>query len=47
MNAPDNTTWGSNGKTSRPGCAGESVILDFNVTAPAIAGTYNFQPRCI
>ena len=44
MNAQDNTTWGLNrAELVLPVAVGESVILDFHVTAPTSAGTYNFQ----
>ncbi|MEW6127079.1 MAG: NBR1-Ig-like domain-containing protein, partial [Acidobacteriota bacterium] len=44
QNPADNTTWGLN-RVNLPAAVapGGSVTFSFNVTAPATAGTYNFQ----
>jgi RHS repeat-associated protein len=44
MNAADNSTWGTNRvDLAAPVNPGDNVIVDFDVTAPATAGSYNFQ----
>ena len=44
QNPQDNATWGTN-RITLPGpvAPGQNVTFGFNVTAPATAGTYNFQ----
>ncbi|MEW6211010.1 MAG: putative Ig domain-containing protein [Acidobacteriota bacterium] len=46
QNPQDNTTWGLN-RVSLPSSVapGSSVVITFAITAPASAGTYNFQWR--
>ena len=50
QNPQDNTTWGTS-RVSLPGgssvAPGANVTFSFNVTAPATAGTYNFQWRMV
>jgi uncharacterized membrane protein len=48
QNPQDNTTWGLN-RVSLAGSVapGASATFTFNVTAPATAGTYNFQWRMV
>ncbi len=48
QNPTDNTTWGPN-RVALPNSVdpGGSVSFAFNMTAPAVAGTYNFQWRMV
>ncbi|HEX9389760.1 MAG TPA: NBR1-Ig-like domain-containing protein, partial [Usitatibacteraceae bacterium] len=50
QNAQDNTRWGF-GRVGLPGSTsvttGNTATFSFNVTAPATAGTYNFQWRMV
>src|SRR5207237_1324496 len=50
QNPQDNTTWGTNRVSLPSGSSvapGANVTFSFNVTAPATAGTYNFQWRMV
>jgi RHS repeat-associated protein len=50
QNAQDNTTWGTNRVSLPAGTSiapGASRTFGFNVTAPAAAGTYNFQWKMV
>ncbi len=48
QNAQDNTTWGL-GRVELPSdvAPGQSATFNFNVVAPTISGTYNFQWRMV
>ncbi len=48
QNPENGTTWGLN-RVALPGnvIPGQTVTFSFNITAPAAAGTYNFQWRIV
>ncbi len=49
QNPADNTTWNSTGRVALPTAVapGQQYVFSFQVTAPASAGSYNFQWRML